>query len=90
MYNKNNKFAMPSMQFFSHLSRTAHCAIGTCDKQIVHNSRSIENVISCSVLAETTPPIIVMKVASEPIDASQTRMTKEKGVKVSITKTTNL
>ena len=47
-YYKNNKFAMPSMQLFSHLSGTAHCAVGTCNKQIVYNSRSIENVISCS------------------------------------------
>ena len=42
------------------------------------------------VLAETTLPNIATKVASEPIDASQTSMTKEKDVKVRITKTTNL
>ena len=61
MYFKKNKFVMPSMQFFSHLSGTAHCAIGSCKKQIVHNSRSIEKVISCSnrmmssVLFKKTP-----------------------------------
>ena len=65
MYFEKNKFVMPSMQFFSHLSRTAHYATGTCEKQIVHNSRSIENVISCSnrmmssVLFKKTPHIII-------------------------------
>ena len=41
-------------------------------------------------LAETALPNIATKVASEPLDALQTRMKKEKDVKVRITKTTNL
>ena len=47
-------------------------------------------LVLIGVLAETKLPNIATKVASEPIDASQTRMTKEKDVKVCITKTTNL
>ena len=51
----------------------------------------MSSLVPIEVLAETTLPNIAMKVASEPsIDASQTRITKEKDVKVCITKTTNL
>ena len=50
----------------------------------------MSSLVPIGVLAETTLPNIAMKVTSEPIDASQTRMTKEKDVKVRITKTTNL
>ena len=42
------------------------------------------------VFQETTLPNISMKVAYEPLDASKTRMTKEKDVKVHITKTAHL
>ena len=50
----------------------------------------MSSLVLIGVLAETTLPNIATKVASEPIDASQTSMTKEKDVKVGITKTTNL
>ena len=92
MYFKKNKFVMPSMQFFSHPSRPAHYATCTCEKQIVHNSRSIENVISCSIgdVAETPLPNIAMKASSEALDAAQTRMITEKEVRVCISKRTNL
>ena len=50
----------------------------------------ISSLVPIGVLAGPTLPHIATKVASEPIDASQTRMTKEKDEKVCITKTTNL
>ena len=50
----------------------------------------MSSLVPIGVVAETTLPNIATKVASESIDASQPRMTKEKGVKVHITKTTNL
>ena len=50
----------------------------------------MSSLVPIGVIAGTPQPDIAMKVASEPIDASQTRMTKEKDVKVRITKTTNL
>ena len=50
----------------------------------------MSSLVPIEVLAETTLPNIATKVASGPIDASQTSMTKEKDVKVHITKTTNL
>ena len=50
----------------------------------------MSSLVPIEVLAETTLPNIATKVASEPIDASQASMTKEKDVKVRITKTTNL
>ena len=50
----------------------------------------MSSLVPIEVLAETTLPNIATKVASEPIDASQTSMTKVKDVKVRITKTTNL
>ena len=50
----------------------------------------MSSLVPIEVLAETTLPNIATEVASEPIDASQTSMTKEKDVKVRITKTTNL
>ena len=50
----------------------------------------MSSLVPIGVLAEPTLRHIAMKVASEPIDAYQTRMTKEKDEKVRITKTTNL
>ena len=50
----------------------------------------MSSLVAIGVLAETPLPNIAMKVASEPLDAFQTRMTKEKDVKVCITKRTNL
>ena len=50
----------------------------------------MSSLVAIGVLAETPLPNIAMKVASEPLDASQTRMTKQKDVKVCITKRTNL
>ena len=50
----------------------------------------MSSLVLIGVIAGTPQPDIATKVASEPIDASQTRMTKEKDVKVHITKTTNL
>ena len=50
----------------------------------------MSSLVPIGVIAGTPQPDIATKVASEPIDASQTRMTKEKDVKVRITKTTNL
>ena len=50
----------------------------------------MSSLVLIGVLAETPQPEIATKVASEPIDASQSRMAKEKVVKVRITKTTNL
>ena len=49
----------------------------------------MSSLVPIGVLAETTLPNIATKVAAEPIDASQTRLTNEKDVKVRITKTTN-
>ena len=54
------------MQFFSHLSRTAHCAIGTCEKQIVHNTRILEQeVVPIGVIAGTPQPDIPAEASSE-------------------------
>ena len=50
----------------------------------------MSSLVPIGVLAESTLPNIGTKVASEPLDASQTRMIKEKDVEVHITKTTNL
>ena len=50
----------------------------------------MSSLVPIGVLAETPLPNIAMKAASEPLDVSQTRMTKEKGVRVHITKRTNL
>ena len=44
----------------------------------------MSSLVPIGVLAETTLPNIATKVASEPIDASQTRMTQEEEMKVCI------
>ena len=44
----------------------------------------MSSLVPIGVLAETTLPNIATKVALEPIDASQTRMTKEEEMKVCI------
>ena len=49
-----------------------------------------ESWVPIGVIAETPLPNIATKASSEPLDASQTRMTKEKEVRVCISKRTNL
>ena len=44
----------------------------------------MSSLVPIGVLAENTLPNIAMKVASEPLAASQTRMTKEAELKVCI------
>ena len=50
----------------------------------------MSSLVPIGVVAETLLPNIATKASSEPLDASQTRMIKEKEVRVCISKRTNL
>ena len=50
----------------------------------------MSSLVPIGDVAETPLPNIAMKASSEPLDASQTRMIKEKEVRVCISKRTNL
>ena len=78
MYYKNNKFVMPSMQFFSHLSRTAHCAIGTCESKLSTTQESLKMspLVPIGVIAGTPQPDIRAEASSE-IPVSDTACNKE-------------
>ena len=55
-------------------------ALATSKLSTTQESLKLSSLVSIGVHAEVPLPNIAMKVASEPLDASETRMTKEKDV----------